>query len=249
MQRNTSIVTHLDPGAPSGGPASRGPRLPARLRRGVVGLLIALRTISAPLALVLRRVLEVILALVLLFEEWGWRPLVRLIGELRRFRLWARFEDWLQTLRPYPSLLVFALPSVLVLPLKLASFWLIANGHVIFAGLLFAGAKVVGTAIVARLFVLLQPKLMSIWWFARGYNWLMPWKEALFAAIRTSWAWRYGRIVKARVKTAAIAAWARWRPLALRYRDVAAVTVRRIAAAGRDRARTLWRRLFPLRLN
>lgn len=239
-------MTQLDPGSPSGGPTSRGPRTSAALRRAVVGLLVSLGAISRPLALVLRRVLEVVLALVLLFEEWGWRPLVRLLGELRRFRLWARFEDWLQTLRPYPSLLVFALPSILVLPLKLASFWLIANGHVIVAGLLFAGAKVVGTAIVARLFVLLQPKLMSIWWFARAYTWLMPWKEAVFSAIRASWAWRYGRVLKARAKAAAKAAWARWRPLALRYRDEALTIIRRIAAAGRERARAVWRRLFPM---
>lgn len=240
-------MTHLDPGAPPGGPTPRGPRAPAALRRIALGLLIALRSISRSAAIVLRRLLEVILALVLLFEEWGWRPLVRLLGELRRFRVWARFEDWLQTLPPYPSLLVFALPSILVLPLKLASFWLIASGHVVLAGLLFAGAKVVGTAIVARLFMLLQPKLMAIWWFARAYNWLMPWKEALFAAIRTSWAWRYGRVLKARAKAAAKAAWNRWRPVALRYRDHTVAALRRLAIAGRERARALWRRLFPMR--
>jgi len=117
-----------------------------------------------------------------------------------------------QTLPPYPSLLVFGLPSVLILPLKLAALWLIAHGHVIFAGLLFVGAKIVGTAIVARLFVLLQPKLMQIGWFARAYHWLMPWKEALFARIRASWAWRVGRIAKERAKRQATAAWRRWRP-------------------------------------
>lgn len=240
-------MTQPDPASPPDGPQRQGRGTASGLRRAAVGLLISLRAISAPLAVVLRRILEVVLALVLLFEEWGWRPLVRLLGELRRFRLWARLEDWLQTLPPYPSLLAFALPSVLLLPLKLASFWLIAKGYVLLAGLLFAGAKVAGTAIVARLFVLLQPKLMTIWWFARGYDWLMPWKQALFTAVRASWAWRYSRIVKARVKSAAQAAWLRWRPHAIRYRDAAVASARRIAIAGRQRAVALWRRLFPMR--
>ena len=41
---------------------------------------------------------------------------------------------------------------------------------------------------------------MRIGWFKWLYNRVMPWKEALFASIRASWAWRYGRIVKARIK-------------------------------------------------
>lgn len=145
------------------------------------------------------RVLEVPFALLLIFLEWGWRPLAALLAELGRLRLFARFEAWLLTLPPYPALAVFALPGLLVLPLKLAALWLIAHGHAAYAVLLFIGAKVVGTAIVARLFVLLQPKLMSIGWFRAIYQTVMPWKERIFARIRASWAWRYGRIVKERV--------------------------------------------------
>ena len=149
------------------------------------------------------RVLEIPFALLLLFWEWGWRPLSALLGQLKHLRLVARFEAWVVTLPPYPSLAIFALPAVAILPLKLLALWLIANGHTIYAALLFIGAKVVGTALVARLFVLLQPKLMSIAWFKHGYDTLMPWKEHAFAAIRASWAWRYGAIVKARVSRTA----------------------------------------------
>jgi hypothetical protein len=145
------------------------------------------------------RALEIPFALLLLFWEWGWRPLSALLGQLRHLRLVARFEAWVVTLPPYPSLAVFALPAVAILPLKLIALWLITGGHTIYAALLFIGAKVIGTALVARLFVLLQPKLMAIGWFKRAYDIVMPWKERVFAAIRASWAWRYGRIVKARV--------------------------------------------------
>ena len=37
----------------------------------------------------------------------------------------------------------------------------------------------VATALIARLFLLTQPALMQIGWFARGYDLVMPWKDAL----------------------------------------------------------------------
>ena len=61
---------------------------------------------------------------------------------------------------------MFALPTLLLLPLKLLALLLIAKGQVILAGLLFVAAKVVATALIARLFMLTQPALMQIGWFA-----------------------------------------------------------------------------------
>jgi hypothetical protein len=58
----------------------------------------------------------------------------------------------------------------------------------------------VGTAIVARLFQLTEPQLLRIPWFAWAYGRFMPWKEALTAWVRASWPWRYGRVVKERVR-------------------------------------------------
>lgn len=171
------------------------------------------------LKLVLRRLLEVVLALVLLFEEWGWRPLAAWIAQLARFEIVARIEHVIAGLPPYGALAAFILPSALLFPLKLLALYLIATGHTVSAALLFIGAKIVGTAILARLFLLTQPKLMQIGWFARLYNWAMPWKERMFAAIRASWAWRYGRILKYKVGTRLKFAWAVWRPRFVVLRD------------------------------
>lgn len=153
-----------------------------------------------------------LLALVLLFEEWGWRPLAELLALLARFRLWARIEGWIASLPPYGALVIFALPTLILLPVKLGAFWLLAHGKVIWAGLFLAGAKVVSTALVARIFLLTRPALMRLAWFARLYNWLMPWKEAIFAHIRATWPWRYGRMLKTKVTHEARKAWAAWRP-------------------------------------
>ena len=41
---------------------------------------------------------------------------------------------------------------------------------------------------------------MQIPWFAYAYGVFVPWQEALFARIRASWPWRYGRILKWRAE-------------------------------------------------
>ena len=157
--------------------------------------------------LVLRRTVGLVLALIILFEEWGWRPLAAALAKLARWRLWARAEAVVAHLPPYLALCVFALPTALLFPLKLLALFLIAKGQAVAAGTLFVAAKVVGTALVARIFQLTQPALMRIPWFAWAYARLMPWKEAVFAAIRQTWAWRYGRMLKARVKRMAEPVW------------------------------------------
>ncbi len=43
---------------------------------------------------------------------------------------------------------------------------------------------------------------MQIGWFQRAYDFFVPWQEALFAWIRGSWIWRYGRVVKWRAGNA-----------------------------------------------
>ena len=53
---------------------------------------------------------------------------------------------------------------------------------------------------------------MRIAWFARAYDWFVPWKDALFAQIRSSWVWRYGRMLKTRIKLRIHQAWVRMRP-------------------------------------
>ncbi len=160
---------------------------------------LTLRTLRG-LAAAGRLVLQTLLALIIVFEEWGWRPLAAALAQLARLKPIAWLEAHIQRLPPYGALFVFGAPSVLLLPLKLLAFFLIASGREFEATLLFIGAKVVGTAIVARLFQLTERQLLQIPWFAWAYGIVMPWKEALKAWVRSSWAWRYGRVVKARVR-------------------------------------------------
>ncbi len=147
-----------------------------------------------------RLILQTLLAIIIVFEEWGWRPLAAALAQLGRLKPIAWLEAHIQRLPPYGALLVFAMPSILILPLKLIALYLITSGREVAAAALFIGAKVVGTAIVARLFQLTEAQLLRIPWFAWAYGIVMPWKHALTDWIRASWAWRYGRIVKERVR-------------------------------------------------
>lgn len=171
-----------------------------------------IRAVLRGIAFVLRRAIEILLALIVLFEEWGWRPLADLLARLARWRPWARIEAAIADLPPYAALAVFALPTALFFPLKLLAFYLIAKGQALMATAVFAAAKVFGTALLARIFQLTQPALMRLAWFAWAYNRFVPWKDALFAWVRASWPWRYGRVVKMRVKKVVAAAWVDAKP-------------------------------------
>ena len=161
---------------------------------------------------VARGLLQAILAVVIVFQEWGWKPLAAALASLGHLKPVAWIEGHIQRLPPYAALAVFLVPSALLLPLKLLALYLITAGYKLAAGSLFIGAKVVGTAIVARLFQLTQSQLMQIGWFKRAYDVVMPWKAALLAWVRANWSWRYGRILKTRVKRFVALAVLRWKP-------------------------------------
>ena len=62
--------------------------------------------------------LNVVAALLLLFEEWGWRPLSNFVARLARFPLWAKVELWIAGLPPYGALVTLAVPSAILIPAK-----------------------------------------------------------------------------------------------------------------------------------
>jgi hypothetical protein len=178
--------------------------------------------------------LNVLAALLLLFEEWGWRPLSTLLARLARFRVWALVELWIAGLPPYGALLALGVPSAILIPAKLFGVYLLALGHVVTAALVLIAAKIASTALIARIFILTKPALMQIGWFQRAYDAFVPWQEALFAWIRSSWVWRYGRVVKWRAKGYLRRTWAALRP---RLREAwATLRPKAIAFLGRLRA-------------
>jgi hypothetical protein len=144
-------------------------------------------------------------ALLILFEEWGWVPLANALARLGRLPVFRWVEGSIRALPPYAALCVFFLPTIALLPVKLAALWLIGQGHAFLGVAVIVIAKIAGTAVVARLFMLTQPALMQLEWFARLYARWTAWKDALIARVRASPAWR----AIGRAKAEARAAWQR----------------------------------------
>ena len=157
-----------------------------------------LKTLFKPL----RWAFRLVLALLILFEEWGWAPLQRAMAWLGQLPVLRQLEALIKRLPPYAALVVFFLPGLLLLPVKLFAVWLISLGRAGLGLAVIVLAKVIGTAIVARLFALTQPALMSLPWFARLYARWTAWKEQLLAWVRASSAWRLARAIRLRVRRA-----------------------------------------------
>jgi hypothetical protein len=141
-----------------------------------------------------------LLALLILFEEWGWEPLQRVLAWIGRWPGLRWIEGRIRALPPYGALAIFLLPTLLLIPVKLLALWLMAQGKVLVGTLVILTAKLVGTAIVARLFALTQPVLLQLAWFVRIYARWIGWKNRLLAQVRASWPWRLGWVLKHRIK-------------------------------------------------
>lgn len=148
----------------------------------------------------LRTALLAPLALLVLFEEWGWERLAALLGVLARLPLWARLEGWIASRPPWAALVLFGLPVLMLLPLKLLALYLFGKGHVASGLGLIVGAKVLGTALAARLFQLTHPTLMTLPWFVRLYAPWKRWKDHLLIQVRQSLPWRLGRVLRSRLQ-------------------------------------------------
>ena len=137
-----------------------------------------------------RAVLLGVAALVIFIEEWGWRPLTALAARIARWPPLARLETIIAAAPPRLALALFLVPAVMLVPVKLVALWLIGEGRTTFGIIVIVAAKVLGTALVGRLFVLVEPQLQQFAWFARALAWWRATKERAMSAVRQSRVWR-----------------------------------------------------------
>jgi len=149
---------------------------------------------------ILRGILLVPVLLVLLFEEWGWEPLARFFGRLARLPLWAKLESDIKSLPPRAALMLFGVPVIALIPVKLLALYLFGRGHAVLGITLVIATKITGTAVVARLFQLTEPAMMRLAWFARIYTPWKAWKNRVLTQVRQSAPWRAMCETKARIK-------------------------------------------------
>ena len=146
-------------------------------------------------------------AVVVLLEDWLWEDLQRIAQYLGRLPFFRQAEALVVALPPWGALGIFALPSLLLIPVKLAALWFISTGHVAWGIGVMVAAKIAGTALVARLFKLTKPKLLTFRLFATLYMRVTEFKQKLYEKIRSSWVYRRVRSIVQSLKVA----WQRWR--------------------------------------
>ena len=138
----------------------------------------------------------VLIALVVWIEEWGWKPLAALLARLDAWPPLARLEDRVRRATPRIALALFLVPAVALFPLKLMALWLIHAGHGMLGIGVIVFAKLFGTALVGRLFILSEPQLMQFAWLARAMGWWRATKVRIEQALRESGFWRTARRLK-----------------------------------------------------
>jgi hypothetical protein len=155
---------------------------------------------SNPLWRAAKTVVGWAIALLILFEEWGWAPLGRGLGRIARWPPVCRLERRIAGLGPHIALVVLFVPAVTLLPIKIGALWLVGLGRVVPGLAILVAAKILGTAVVARLFQLTQPQLMRLGWFANGYRRWLAWKTRVIASLVESPGWIAMQTLAARVR-------------------------------------------------
>jgi hypothetical protein len=81
-----------------------------------------------------------------------------------------RLRAWIRSLRPYPSLALFAVPLIILEPVKPVAAYLAATGHVRSGLIVLVVGEILKLVLLERLFSLNRDKLLSIPAFAWAYG-------------------------------------------------------------------------------
>lgn len=125
----------------------------------------------------------ILAAFLLWLWEWLWEPLERLMARIGQWPVLRLAEAWISRAPRYLALVCFVIPGAVLLPFKLLGLYFLGHGASLLGVGTFLAAKVVGTALVARIFALTKPQLMEIGWFARTYAVVVRFKNYVFETL------------------------------------------------------------------
>jgi hypothetical protein len=165
-------------------------------------------------------------AVIILLEDWLWDDLARLAATIGRLPVFRQIEALIVKLPPYWAFAFFAVPSTLLIPVKLIALYFVGHGHAIAGLLTVFAAKIAGTALIARIFTLTRPNLLRIGWFAWTYERFIAFKARVYAAIKATRAYQVTHQMHLRVRIA-LKAWMGKRKGFLRRRWNAALRLSR----------------------
>jgi hypothetical protein len=154
----------------------------------------------------MKKLLLSLLAIILIIEEWLWDGLSALGHFLASHLGFARFELWLSNTPPYLALIAISIPVILVTPLNIAAFWLLAHGLVLQGIALEIFAKLLGTLFIGHFFSLTKKQLLTFRVLAWVYNTVSYWLAWAHERIIETTVYRWAKKLKAQAKES-IAKW------------------------------------------
>ena len=108
----------------------------------------------------------------------------------------SRIRQRIERLGPYQSLILLAVPTSIVEPLKLVAVAVMGEGHWLSGTLVIIAAYATSMIAIERLFLIVKPKLLTLNWFSRLWTWIIrlrvvKWlkvvKQAIFGWIGSVW--------------------------------------------------------------
>lgn len=85
----------------------------------------------------------------------------------------------IERLGPYQSLALLAIPISVVEPLKIFAIAIAGAGHWAAGTITIVCAYAVSLLLVERLFEIVKPKLLTLPWFARLWNWVVARRDGV----------------------------------------------------------------------
>jgi hypothetical protein len=115
--------------------------------------------------------------------------------------IWKELRAWIVSLRPYPTLLLFAVPLIVLEPVKPVAAYLAATGHVAAGVMVLVIGELLKLVLVERLFSITRNKLMSIPAFAWGYRKYSAAKDLITQSAAWQWVQRWTRITRYAIRS------------------------------------------------
>jgi hypothetical protein len=95
-------------------------------------------------------------------------------------------RHFVEGLGPYQSLVLLLIPTAIVEPLKLVALAVAGEGHWITGTAMIVIAYAASLLLVERLFTIVKPKLLTLPWFARLWDWFVNRRERFFGLFAKS---------------------------------------------------------------
>ena len=153
-----------------------------------------------------KRPLLITLAVLFLIESWLWDKtgalIARAIALLPFERVKQLIADRIEHLAPLPTLGLFLIPVITLLPLKFVALWMLAKGFVLSGISTVLFAKLAGFGVFSFMFTLCKPKLLQLRFIAWIYAKVTYWRTWALDLVRPYT--RYvGRLIRAMKPTSA----------------------------------------------